>query len=134
MKITISFKDIQMESGLSDCGLFAIDFTTALIFGRQPGEFMFQQRQMRSHLIQCLESHSMSMFPIMRLRRVAGKVKSTNRIDVYCICRVPEFINSQWIQCSTCKEWYHLDSCVKVAEKYLSSNLAWYCFKCNNNQ
>ena len=55
MQITISFKDGQMESGLSDCGLFAIDFATALIFGRQSGEFMFQQRQIRSHLIiQCI--------------------------------------------------------------------------------
>ena len=123
-----------MQSGLSDCGLFAIAFATALIFGKQPCEFMFQQRQTRSHLIQCLESHSMSMFPFMMLRHVAGKVKSTNCIDVYCICRVPEFTNSQRIQCSTCKEWYHSDTCVKVAGKYLSSNLPWYCFKCNYNQ
>ena len=42
--ITVSFKDVQMQSGFSDCGLFFIAFATALIFGRQPGEFMFQNK------------------------------------------------------------------------------------------
>ena len=131
--ITVSFKDVQMQSGFSDCGLFSIAFATALIFGRQPGEFMFQQREMRSHLIQCLESRLMSMFPILGLRRVTRKVKSTDEVDIYWICRIPEFTNSQWIQCSACKEWYHSNVCVKVDEKYLNSKLAYYCFRCNNN-
>ena len=72
---------------------------------------------------QSLESHSMPMFPVLRLRCITGKVNSTNEVDIYCVCRIPEFTNSQWIQCSTCKEWYHSNICVKVSEKYLNSKL-----------
>ena len=56
---------------------------------------MFEQKAMRSHLIKCLESQRISMFPVKKLRRVAGKVKSTQLIKVYCICRLPEFMDSQ---------------------------------------
>ena len=37
--ISMSFMDVQMQSGSSDCGIFAIAFATALVFGRRPGEF-----------------------------------------------------------------------------------------------
>ena len=83
---------------------------------------------MRSHLIQCLESRSMSMFPLLRLRRVTRKVKSTDEVDIYCICRIPEFTNSQWIQCSGCKEWYHSNVCVKVDEKYFELKIGLVLF------
>ena len=31
--ISMSFMDVQMQSGSSDCGIFAIAFATALVFG-----------------------------------------------------------------------------------------------------
>ena len=128
--ITVSFKDDQMQSGFLFCGLFAIVFTTALIFGGQSGQFMLKQRPMRFHLIQSLESCSMSIFPVIRFRHVTGKIKPTDEVDVYCICRISEFTKSQWIHCLASKEWYHSKICVW---KIFNSKLAWYCFRCNNN-
>ena len=61
-QIILSSKDVQIQSGSSDCGLFSIAFATALIFGIQSGEFMFDQKEMRSHLIKCLESRRFSIF------------------------------------------------------------------------
>ena len=39
--ITVSFMDVQMQSGGYDCGLFSIAFATTLVFGEQPGCFLF---------------------------------------------------------------------------------------------
>ena len=53
--IKMNMMDVQMQSGGYDCGLFSIAFATALVFGEQPGQFLFDQKKMRAHLIQCLE-------------------------------------------------------------------------------
>ena len=130
--IKLYFMDVQMQSGGCDCGLFAIAFATALVFGKHPGCFLFEQKCMRSHLLHCLESQEMTMFPTRKERRrhTELKVKSTDTYAIYCICRMPKLPNDRWIKCTSCKEWYHSDYCVSVSEEELSSKTAWYCHKC----
>ena len=123
------FMDIQKQSGGYDCGVFSIAFATALVFGEKPGCFLFDQKKMRAHLLQCFERQQMSMFPIMRKRRTGNKVKSFDEILVYCMCRMPELPNSRWIECSSCNEWYHSETCVKVPLS-LPKHASWYCAKC----
>ena len=52
--ITVSLMDVQMQSGGYDCGFFSIAFATALVFGEQPGYFLFEQTKIRAHILQCL--------------------------------------------------------------------------------
>ena len=130
LAINVLFMDVQMQSGGYDCGLFSIAFATALVFGKQPGPFFFVQQKMRAHLIECLERQEMSMFPIKKRRRTEFKVKTVDEIPIYCICRMPELPNSAWIECSSCKEWYHSDTCVKVPPKYCTTKALWHCGKC----
>lgn len=49
--ITVSFMDVQMQSGGYDCDLFSTAFATALVFGEQPGYFLFEQTKMRAYLL-----------------------------------------------------------------------------------
>jgi len=112
--INVLLMDVQMQSGGYDCGLFSIAFATALVFGKQPEHFLFDQQKMRAHLIECLERQELSMFPIKKRRCTGFKMKAVNEIPIYCICHMPELPNSTWIECSSCKEWYHSDTCVKV--------------------
>ena len=91
--VTVSFMDVQMQSGEYDCGLFSIAFATALVFGEWPGCFLFHQKEMRVHL-QCFECQQMSMFPIMKRRRSGAKVKSVEKVPIYCVFRMPELPNS----------------------------------------
>ena len=112
--VTVKFMDVQMQCGESDCGLFAIAFATALVFGEQPGHFSFDQKKMRSHLMHCFEQQQMSMFPIRKRRRIHSKVKTTENIPIYCVCRMPQLPNTNWVECSRCKEWYHSDTCVQL--------------------
>ena len=128
--IMLVFKDVQMQCGSLDCGVFSIAFATALAHGQQPGNFIFDQHKLREHLFNCFESRKMSMFPIKKLRRVGRRKKATDTIQLYCICRLPKFTNSDWVQCSSCKEWFHVEFCVTVPEDCLHSKKPWYCSNC----
>ena len=125
--IRVKFMDVQMQSGSSDCGLFAIAYATALSFGLPPGMFQFEQPKMHSHLQTCLEEGRMTMFLIRRTRRSANRVKSTDEFNVYCTCRMPDLPDTHWIQCSQCREWYHVPLCVRVPKQALDPQVAW-CF------
>lgn len=131
-QIKLLFKDVQIQSGGSDCGLFSIAFATAITFGKQPEELVFTQSEMRPHLLHCLESQEMTMFPLKKSRKTA-KIPIIDVIPIFCVCRMPEFTNSHWIECSTCKEWYHSNTCVTVSKKYFSTKLPWYCTDCSQS-
>jgi len=55
---TLTFKvaDVPVQSGVDDCGLFAVAFATALAFTQDPlNPMSFKQDEMRTHLIECLQ-------------------------------------------------------------------------------
>ena len=129
-KISVHFMDVQMQAGGDDCGLFAIAFATALCCGHPPGRFQFHQRAMRHHLIHCFERGQFTMFPVHRSRRNENRVKSTKTIPVFCSCRMPELSGTEMIQCSCCKEWFHINFCVTVDKKVRASKVPWHCITC----
>ena len=129
--ITVNYMDTQMQCGSTDCGIFAIAFATALANGEQPGGFHFEQPRMRKHLMHCLEARYLSAFLVTRRRRRAAKVKLSSTIHVYCSCRMPEQAGITMIQCSICKEWFHVGVCVDVPTQALDSATKWFCNKCN---
>ena len=128
-EITLNFIDVPLQSGTNDCGLFAISFALCLVLGRQPEEYQFNKSTMRPHLIRCLERQEMTMFPILRMRRVKhNMVRAVQTFKVYCICRMPSFQNM--IECTHCKEWYHLSICVGVPDRVKNPKQTWLCGAC----
>ncbi len=61
-QIILHFKDVPVQSGTYDCGLYAIAFVTALAMGEKPELFFFDQTKMRRHLFQCFERRAMQCF------------------------------------------------------------------------
>ena len=115
--------------GTYDCRLFAIAFATAIAMGRRPEDFQFDQNKMRRHLWHCFEKRRMEMFPYIRERR-SKKIKMKRKVDVYCVCRMPEMGESM-VECSSCGGWYHI-SCVNVPQTVLdTSSMPWYCRDCS---
>ena len=130
-KISLLFKDVPLQDGSSDCGVFAIAFATAITLGLDLGAFLFDQSKMRQNLLKCLQNSKLSMFPVNRYRRVGGRIKCEDKISLFCICRLPKFSTSNWVQCSKCKEWFHDGICVFVSEELKSSpHVVWFCDKC----
>ena len=123
--ITLKFVDVQMQSGTYDCGLFAVAFATALVFGCNPGQYFFNQRSMRKHLWSCLQNQKMSMFPTTKERRRKQNIKTTQQISLHCFCRLPDLSGIPMIECSRCKTWYHTHICVQVHKKYFSRDIEW---------
>ena len=68
--ITIHHCAVQWQSDISDCGLFAIAFATALCTGQDPTGSVFDQSAMRPHLLKCLQNQIITPFPERSQRRV----------------------------------------------------------------
>ena len=55
----------------------------------------------------------------------------TMKTVINLTCRMPEQAGSTMIQCSTCKEWFHVGVCVDVPTQAFDSATKWFCNKCN---
>ena len=56
--------NVQMQVGVSDCGLFALAFITAVLDGQNPTSLYFDQLKMRRHL--SLEKKMPRRFPTVK--------------------------------------------------------------------
>ena len=128
--LTLTFAGVQMQAGGSDCGIFALAFATAICFGHSPGKFHFDQQRMRTHLIECLEKKQFTMFPIRKERGQGSKIKASETVPLYCICRMPEMKQASMIQCSHRKLWYHGRHCVKTSDNAWLPASMWLCPSC----
>ena len=79
--------NVQRQSGLSDCGIFAIAFATALCMGIDPYTLNIDQNKSRIHLLKCFEQKNISAFPLTeRPRRITGKrVATTKTVKLFCV-------------------------------------------------
>ena len=127
--IVVTYSNVQWQSGGSDCGLFALAFATSLCEGHDPATILYDQPRMRDHLLSCIIAGKITTFPQRSSRRRARVNKAeTELIPVFCKCRLPDD-GGIMIQCSQCDEWYH-ESCIRLPDKYLNSELSWCCSQC----
>ena len=108
--LKLRYIDVQMQSGESDCGIFAIAFATALIHGHHPGKYIFQQSLMHKNLLTCPEKGQLIMFPIKGAWPKKLK-KQTEIVPMNCTCRLPELPGYNWIRCYTCIEYCYVCEC-----------------------
>ena len=61
--------DVTQQTGTLDCGLFAVAFVTAVCHVVDPSDFRLSQGEMQGHLLSCLESGHVSVFPATKKRQ-----------------------------------------------------------------
>ena len=132
-EILVEVMPVQQQNNSVDCGLFAIAFATSLAFSQNPVHITFDKRQLRQHLVRCLEDEIMTPFPGKPKFSKCSKLRISN-IEIYCNCRMPYYSdkedNDDMVECSGCSEWYHV-SCETVPPQVLSSRKKkWYCKGC----
>ena len=90
--IRIKVLNVQLQSGGSDCGLFALANITAALDGVDPSSLHFIQKLMQTHLVTCLEQKDPRPFPIDLSKRQAQSRKILDRqtLKIYCVCRLPD--------------------------------------------
>ena len=62
--INVNYVDAQLQTGASDCGLFAVAFATALCSATDPNTMVFEQQDMRGHLLGCIDAGILTPFPV----------------------------------------------------------------------
>lgn len=124
--ICTNIMNVSRQAGVTDCALFAMAFTTHLAFGKDPTTAVFDQNELRSHLLVMLSSGKVSTFPVLKRRRPSSRVLKVESFDIYCYCRMPDDGNVM-VCCDQCNEWYH-HKCAKGTENL--SDVSWYCSKC----
>ena len=55
---------LSNQAGVSDCALFAMDNLTHLALGKDPTKVIFNQDELRSHLITILKTGNVTAFPV----------------------------------------------------------------------
>ena len=60
---SIKMQPLQKQLGGKDCGLFAIAVIAAISYGQDPSKLRFVQKEMRSHLLNCLKGTCITPFP-----------------------------------------------------------------------
>ena len=70
------------QEGSKDCGLFAIAYAVELVFSSDPSIQIYDQSQMRQHLVSCFENRLLSPFPKSKCYNTPSReVNVTRDID-----------------------------------------------------
>ena len=70
-------------------------------------EQQFDVKVMHPHLLGCLKDKQMRHFPgkIRHLQSDVSREIITERVEVFCMCRLPEV--GDMVCCDCCDEWFH---------------------------
>ena len=115
---------MSKQVGCTECGRYAIAVSTALAFGEDPSQLVFNQEDMRAHLADCLAKQKMKLFPVQKTRRISNPIITSLKIFVCPVCEQCDDGN-RMVQCESCNKWHH-DSCVP---KY-DVHKVWLCPSC----
>lgn len=128
-ELTVHMMNVQVQSGGSDCGLFAIAYAHTLCLGQDPCSKMWTQDIMRRHLVDCFSHGLLSPFPsASKQQHFSSAVKNTFSFPLFCSCRMPEDKKGM-AQCVECQEWYH-QKCHKIPRSVFTKKEPWCCPCC----
>jgi len=129
--IRIKVVNVSLQTGSNDCGLYTIVMMTSIAHNDDPAKLVYNQQEMRIHLMQCFEKGAMENFPVSKKRRLRNKrISKESLCNIYCSCRLPDLEDgSKMIMCENCKEWYH-EGCIDRAEAALNCDHDWICSNC----
>jgi len=61
---------LQEQVGDQDCGLFAVAMVVSPLFHVEVPDIVFNQSQMRPHLLKCFKNNEFTMFPLTSYHNV----------------------------------------------------------------
>ena len=120
-----------MQAGTCDCGLYAIAYATTIANGDDPCHIVYDQSKMRRHLFQCFLEGKLTPFPCRQGLLSKTRVKTSDDIEVFCHCRMPELKTTPMIQCTKCENWFHC-ACEDVPKAAIdNTSTEWFCKTCS---
>ena len=113
--LTIRLKRRWRQNGGMDCGLFAIAMAASLCKNKDPTKLVYDQKMMRTHLLECLEAQDISELTHCVLLEQKPETYKVVTENVYCLCRFPDN-NERMVECIIPKEWLH-QTCQSIKTK-----------------
>lgn len=107
--LVVTVVPIQQQRETNNCGLFSIAAAVHVASGEDVGSIIFDESQMRSHLISCFEKAKVSPFPIQSAAKQPPVKRARSShivIPVNCECRLPDS-KEEMVACDQCDKWYH---------------------------
>ena len=78
---TFQVQMTQQQVGATDCGIFAIAYAVELAHGHDPSAIVYDQSEMRNHLLKCFEKMEISPFPRYSYTEAGTSRDITNHLD-----------------------------------------------------
>ena len=131
-RLEVRMMSVDKQSNCSDCGVLAIAFAFDLCNGSDPCKAKFDHKNIRKHLLMCLESCKFSRFPVLHdsYKCATAKSHETQVEDLHCTCRMPEKSGDDMALCESCDIWYH-KHCMDIPDEVFDeSEVYWKCRSC----
>ena len=123
-KMEVEIMLTPKQDGSTDCGLYAIAVSTAIANGIDPSQQVFDQDELRPHLLDCLQSRNLIPFPVKKKHRVTNSVIKTVVLYLCPVCEKPN-IGEEMVECEKCNYCFH-KSCVPP----YNNKKDWFCGRC----
>ena len=86
--------------------VYMLSLMYELCRSKDPSEIEWCVDQMRGHLITCMESGEITSFPTKQCVRIPDPMQ-VSRVQLHCVCRLPERRGQKMVLCSSCNRWFH---------------------------
>ena len=98
--ITLEVHNVQLQKGVTDCGLYSIAYATDLCHGHKPSNLYYHRDKLRLHLVECLET-KMTPFPSQSCR---SSIPLIEEVRVFCTCHLSDNGEKDMAACDKCNE------------------------------
>ena len=83
--LRINTMNVHKQTGIIDCGLFAIATVTCLLFDGDPTTVVFDQEALHQHFVKILETNVITLFPTLQTQWPAKRISRVQSLQVFCI-------------------------------------------------
>jgi len=97
---------IQQQSGLADCGVFAIAFALHTALGHRVPDLEFDQAKMRSFAK--MSHQKTTSIPTLKKHSFRHNHFPYLEVEVFCNCQMPGTYGDM-VQCHECEQWFHMN-------------------------
>ena len=136
-ELTIQMMDVQKQDNGLDCGVLAIAIAYDLCAGYDLGQVQYDSNKIRPHLMACLKQLRFCRFSLSGEERTGASATTSQVIDLFCTCRMPEEDDVEMAECDGCNNWFH-KHCMDIPKEVFSSDsekeVHWECKTCSEKK
>ena len=132
--LCLNYMDVTQQRNGYDCGIFSIAYAYDICRGKDPCQVDYNHKSIRRHLATCFEKKNITKFPSVGDRSIVNRIRYSELIDLYCVCRMPEKCEGEedMVECELCRIWFH-QKCLDIPDHIFDDkDNSWTCTHCQH--